>query len=45
MLFDKIAGLDIDIKERGLHVGKVQLALTTGMGENAAIGDDHGSAV
>jgi len=45
MLFDKIAGLDIDIEERGPHGGKVQLALTIGMGADAAIGDDHGSAV
>src|SRR4029453_9233381 len=28
VLFDKIAGIDIDIDERGLHVGKVQLAFT-----------------
>jgi hypothetical protein len=45
VLFDKIAGLDIDIEERGPHVGKVQLALTIGMGADAAIGDDHGSAI
>ena len=46
LLLEEIAGLDIHIDERGLHGGDVQLLpLAVGMGEDAAIGDDHGAAV
>ena len=46
LLLDKIAGGKIDIDERGLHVGKVQLVgAGVGVGFDAAIGDHHGAAV
>ena len=46
LLLEKIAGGEIDIDERRLHVGKVELVIAAvGMGFDAAIGDDHGAAV
>src|SRR5262249_4546757 len=45
VLFEQIAGLDVDIDERGLHVGQVQLSLAVGAGADAAIGDHHCAAV
>ena len=46
LLLEEIAGRDVDIDERRLHVGDVQLIVAAiGMGLDAAIGDHHGAAV
>src|SRR5665648_1191091 len=44
LLLEKIASLDIHIDERRLHGGDVKfLPRAVRMGEDAAIGDDHGA--
>ncbi len=46
VLFEEVAGRDIDIDERRTHVGQVQLlGALIGVGADAAIGDHHGAAV
>ena len=46
LLLEELAGGEVDIDERGLHVGEIQLIVAAiGMGLDAAIGDHHGAAV
>src|SRR5581483_12010356 len=45
LLLEEVSRLDIDIDERRLHIGNVELALAVGTGADAAIGDHQRAAV